>query len=157
MNKFITLLALLLLIISCAHEKRSYEIDMIEESKSESFSASKTISTEDAYNILIEEKLQEYFEKKKITKDHPEFNSKKNTDTPSLSLNDSIISITVIDTIKTAAFDSIALITVVSYYNKTEKDTILSKIKRTKISIEGEEIISSKVTFQKKNNFSDSI
>ena len=117
----------------------------------ETSSAPEMISPEDAYSILISEKLQDYFEKQKIIKQHPEFESNTTPNTPLLSVNDSIIDISVIDNIQTPDFDSISLKTVVSYHSNIKKDTIVSKIKRSRIVIEGEQIISSKVTFKKNN------
>jgi len=147
MNKFITLITLVFLITSCSNNE-NYESKIHMEAVSEV----ETISTEDAYSILIEDKLRDYFEKQKITKNHPEFNTKLNKDRPLLLLNDSIKSITVIDKVPNEEFDSISLKTIVSYYSDNKTDTIFSKIKRSKILIESEEIISSKVIFARDNN-----
>jgi len=151
MNKFITLIIFVLLIASCTSNERNADYD---ENKThlEAVAEVETISTEDAYSILIEDKLYDYFEKQKITKNHPEFNTKLNKDRPLLLLNDSIKSITVIDKVPNEEFDSISLKTIVSYYSDNKTDTIFSKIKRSKILIEDEEIISSKVIFTKDDN-----
>ncbi len=143
MNKFITLFILLLCIVSCSNNERYKEV--MESVTAADYDA---VSTEDAYSILISEKLQEYFEKQKIIKNHPEFESNLTTNSSLLLMNDSIIDISIIDNIPSPDFDSISLKTVISYYNNTQKDTILSKIKRSRIVIEGEQIISSKVRFE---------
>ena len=150
MNKFITLLTLLLL-ISCSNNKR-YENTIEATSPVVDAIDYDAVSPKDAYNILITEKLQEYFEKQKIIKQHPEFESDATPSTSLLSINDSIIDISIIDNIQSPDFDSISLKTVVSYHKKARKDTIISKIKRSRIVIEGEQIISSKVRFKKYNH-----
>ena len=152
MNKFITLLIILLFITGCANNER-YEKSMDESAASVADIANyEAISPEDAYSILVSEKLQEYFEKQKIIKQHPEFDITTTTKTPILSVKDSIIDISVIDNIPFPDFDSISLKTVISYHNSIKKDTIISKIKRSRIVVEGEQIISSKVKFEKVYN-----
>lgn len=149
MNKFITLLIILLFISSCANNER-YEKSMEESAAPVADIANyEAVSQEDAYSILISEKLQEYVEKQKIIKQHPEFDTNATANPSLLSVNDSIIDISVIDNIPSPDFDSIGLKTVISYHNSIKKDTIISKIKRSRIVIEGEQIFSSKVTFER--------
>lgn len=145
MNKFIVLLSILFL-VSCS-ENRSYESleDKVVEFE---IPIPTMVSTEEAYTDLISEKLQDYFEKQKIAKNHPDFKSQLDTDIILSPNQDSISSILILEKINTKEFDSLALKTVISYYNSTKKDTIISKIERRKIMIEGEEITSSKVTFK---------
>ncbi|MEP0263833.1 hypothetical protein [Dokdonia sp.] len=146
MNKFIILLLSILFLTSCS-ENRSYE--SYEDKAIESETPIPTmVSTEEAYTHLISEKLQDYFEKQKITKNHPDFKSKLDTGIILSPNQDSISSILILEKINTKEFDSLALKTVISYYNSVKKDTIISKIERTKVIIEGEEVISSKVTFK---------
>lgn len=152
MNKFITLLAIFLLMASCSNNNR-YEKGIESAAPAvDAVSDYDVISPEDAYSILISEKLQEYFEKQKIIKKHPDFDAIVTTKAPLLSIKDSIIDIAIIDKIPSPDFDSIALKTVVSYHNNAQKDTIISKIKRSRIVIEGEQIISSKVKFEVNKN-----
>lgn len=143
MNKCIIYLLCIVFLISCA-ENRSPEYSKEAEVSSPTFP---TLSTEEAYTILITEKLYDYFEKQKITQQHPDFKSQSYINTPSLIFNDSIASITILDEIPSQTFDSLKLQTVISYYNHRHQDTIVAQIQRTKIIIEGKEVVSSKVTF----------
>lgn len=145
MNKCTTYLLCIVFLISCA-ENRSPEYSKEAEVSSP---IPTTLSTEDAYTLLITEKLHDFFEKQKITIQHPDFKSQPHKNTPSLIFNDSIASITILDEIPSQAFDSLALQTVISYYNNRHHDTILAHIQRTKTIIEGKEVISSKVMFKK--------
>lgn len=145
MNKCIKLLCIIC-IIGCS-ENRSPEYNT--SSKMEDAApTSTTITIEDAYTLLITEKLQDYIDTQKITKNHPDFKQQGIHSVPILHPQDSVLKITILDKISTREFDSLELKTVISYYNSTKKDTIISKIERTKIIIEGEEITSSKVTFR---------
>lgn len=143
MNKCITYLLCIIFLVSCA-ENRSPEYSKEVELSSPIAPA---LSTNDAYTLLITEKLYDYFEKQKIAIQHPEFKSQSYKSTPPLILNDSISSITILDEIPTKTFDSLALQTVISYYNNRHQDTIIAQIQRTKVMIEGKEVISSKVKF----------
>lgn len=145
MNKFITYLLCLLFLISCAENKSpeySKEVEL-------SSPTLPILSTEDAYTLLITEKLHDFFEKQKIAIQHPDFKSQPHENTPPLILNDSIATITILDEIPIQEFDSLELQTVISYYNHRHQDTIVAQIQRTKVMIEGKEVVSSKVKFKK--------
>jgi len=151
MNRLIKYLAVVILMISCAENDYNAKT---KESASPivTISDSDVISTEDAYSLLISERLHEYFDKQKILKQYPLFNSNSNTYQSLFSNNDSIIDVKVINNIQSPDFDSTSLKTVVSYYNSNDKDTLMSKIIRTRIVIEEEEYISSKVLFSRSDN-----
>lgn len=151
MNKFITYLAVLLLIASCAHSESNEKAKEVVAPILDVASYD-VLSIEDAYNLLVSEKLQDYVEKQKILKKHPEFDTGLVSNPSILTVNDSITRIVVIDNIQTKDFDSIALKTVVSYHSKSQNDTIISKIIRSKVVVEGEQFISSKILFVKTDN-----
>ncbi|WP_299683375.1 hypothetical protein [uncultured Dokdonia sp.] len=104
-----------------------------------------TISLEDAYKALILEKIQDHIDTEKLQDQYPNFKQPIDT-TTSLHINhqETIQDITLLDTIiqdDTSTTDIRTIIT----YTSNKKDTIIATIARTKVILDDEEIISSKV------------
>ncbi len=110
------------------------------------------VSEEDALKFLITEKIQEHIEKKKLVENHPDFDV--NSDTSDLlfsTITNTVKDIKFLEQIKTIS-DSVRLIkTEVVFNNQADTlltDTIITKIKTSKIEIEGEQLKTTKITFK---------
>ncbi|WP_152537465.1 hypothetical protein [Aquimarina pacifica] len=104
-----------------------------------------TISEEDAYTILIKQKLQELIDKRKLAQSHPDFelNSKKNE---LFSQQESNIKEIKLITPFTIVSDSVKTITTAVVFDNAI-DTVLSIIKTSTVEIEKKQLKMTKVTF----------
>ncbi|SNS08901.1 hypothetical protein [Dokdonia pacifica] len=139
MNKVILFIGLCVLLGGCSKNNNSMS-DRIYKEK-----APVTISLENAYEVLIQEKIQDHIDTQKLQSQYPDF--KQNVDTMALlNLNyqETIADIILLDPITLENASNKNIRTVIIYANN-KQDTILSNITRTKVIIDGEEIISSKV------------
>ncbi|TPN81388.1 hypothetical protein [Aquimarina algicola] len=145
--RFLFIISIAIFISSCsnnAHKRMEMESDKVTLEHSETEEA--FISENDAYELLIQQKLQEYIDKQVLLTSHPNFNlSIKKED--SLSTKETKIEkINLIDSFQTVS-DSIKKATVKVTYKNTI-DTILVTITSTQIEIEGEQIKNTKVSFE---------
>ena len=139
MNKVILFIGLCVLLVGCSKNNNSMS-DRIYKEK-----APVMISLENAYEVLIQEKIQDHIDTQKLQSQYPDF--KQNVDTIALlNLNyqETIADIILLDSITPENASNKNIRTVIIYANN-KQDTILSNITRTKVIIDGEEIISSKV------------
>ncbi|TSE11029.1 hypothetical protein [Aquimarina algiphila] len=103
------------------------------------------ISENEAYIILITQKLQEFIDKETLEKSHPDFSSRSKQNSV-LSIKDTNIKEvnfigafqTVSDSIKTVKTEVVFATTI---------DTIITTIKTSNIEIEGELLKTTKITF----------
>ena len=140
MNKVILFISLCVLLGCSNRESFAPTNDSISKEK-----APVTISLENAYEVLIQEKIQDHIDTQKLQSQYPDF--KQNVDTMALlNLNyqETIADIILLDPITPENASNKNIRTVIIYANN-KQDTILSNITRTKVIIDGEEIISSKV------------
>ena len=148
MKQFVSLL-IILLSISCANNK---SMEKMEHMKIDQISSEEAVSfdeLENAYAILISEKLQDYIDKQVLAKQHPDFKSdKKET---SLFTSENVKEIQQIKFIEQpqALSDSITKIVTEVYFDTTETDTIISYIKTSTTTIDGVPFRTSKATFEK--------
>lgn len=140
MNKAILFICVCVLLGCSNRESFTPTNDSISKEK-----APVTISLENAYKVLIQEKIQDHIDTQKLQSKYPDF--KQNVDTMALlNLNyqETIADIILLDPITPENASNKNIRTVIIYANN-KQDTILSNITRTKVIIDGEEIISSKV------------
>lgn len=142
MNKFIFIL-MIIICIGCS--------DNMSKKENDSVAFSPSITSENAYSILISEKIQDYFDTKKLMQKYPDFNKPSESNLSFLEAKASIESVTIIDPINTSHIEKQELKTVISYEGNKENDTIISRIEKSKIIIDDEEVTSTKVTFTPNN------
>lgn len=113
---------------------------------------SKPVVIEDAYALLIQEKIQDHIDKQKLRQQYPDFKTTANSsDSLYLEGKTSIETIELLDAIPLENEKTTDIRTVIIYETKM-RDTIIATLKRIKIRIEGEEIISSKVVLKNYKN-----
>ncbi len=106
---------------------------------------SKPVVIEDAYALLIQEKIQDHIDKQKLRQQYPDFKtSTDSTATLYLEEKATIETIQLLDTIPLENEKTVDIRAII-IYETNKRDTIIATLKRTKMSIEGEEVISSKV------------
>ncbi|MCF6348758.1 MAG: hypothetical protein L3J20_10735 [Flavobacteriaceae bacterium] len=153
-----------LLITSCAKSRKEVPIESVEMDKTETVLESAAI--EDAkemftYQHLTEQKLQDYYDLLVLQQQHPEFVEDITTQLHELS-NDSIIISDLIQKVNIENVQQIGEIQQISdsiqkiklrfdiiANNSVKKDSITAIIKTKKISLDNEELISTKVVFTK--------
>ena len=140
MNKVILFIGICM-VLGCSNRKEDYAPtnEIITKEK-----APVAISLEDAYKPLILEKIQDHIDTQKLQDQYPNFKHSIDTIAPLYinhqeTIQDIILLDTVDDDVSTK--DIRAIIT----YTSSKKDTIIATIERTKVVLDGEEIISSKV------------
>ncbi|WP_299215628.1 hypothetical protein [uncultured Aquimarina sp.] len=149
MKQFVYLI-ILLLIIGCANN--SYKMMEAESVTDEAISVEEKTSfdaLEDAYSVLITEKLQDYLDKQILVKQHPEFKSKEK-DVKLFNSKDvkEIQQINFIEQPEVLS-DSITKIITQVHFNNTETDTIVSYIKTSSTMIDGVKFKTSKAVFER--------
>lgn len=144
MKKFIYI-SLFLLSFGCAN-KRSNSIDLETSEAYKLEDKQSYLSENDAYTLLITQKLQEYIDTKTLAKTNPDFTIKtdQNKQLP-LEEGTKIKHINFISPFETVS-DSIKKVTtrVVLDHNT---DTILTFIKTSKIEIDGKQLLTTKISF----------
>jgi len=143
MNKVILFICVCV-ILGCSNRKEfAPSNDSITKEK-----APTTISLENAYEILIEEKIQDHIDTQKLQLQYPNFKQFNDT-TTSLKLNyqETIQDITLLDAIIFENENSTDIQTVITY-DSNKQDTIIATIKRTKVLLDGEEITTSKIVLK---------
>lgn len=138
MNKKI-FFACLWVLIGCSNHKE------FTPSNSDSTVAPQPVAIEDAYALLIQEKIQDHIDKQKLRQQYPNFKVKTDS-TATLYIEDKAVieTIELLDPIPLENEKTVNIRTVIIYENN-RRDTIIASIKRTKVTIEGEETVSSKV------------
>jgi len=145
-------LIVLFLIVGCANsankmmEVNKTAVDEIYAEEETSFAM-----LEDAYSVLITEKLQDYLDKRILAEKHPEFKTHER-DTKLFNLKD-VKEIQQIQFIGSPEIlsDSITKITTKVHFTNTKTDTIVSYIKTSSTMIDGVKFKTSKATFERKN------
>lgn len=146
---YIIVFIVLILIPGCANnsykmmEKDAAASTEIYEAEEVSFS-----SLEDAYMLLITEKLQDYLDTQTLAAQHPEFNNATETSLFSAKNAKEIRQIKFLGQPETIA-DSITKIITKVEFDKTKTDTIISYIKTSYTLIDGVKFRTSKATFEK--------
>ncbi|WP_299246855.1 hypothetical protein [uncultured Aquimarina sp.] len=143
-------LIVVLLITGCANN--SYKMMEVESVAVEDISTEEEIpfaSLEDAYSVLITEKLQDHLDKQILIKQHPKFKDKEE-DIKLFSSKDvkEIQQIKFIGQAKVLS-DSITKIITQVHFGNTETDTIVSYIKTSTTLIDGVKFKTSKATFER--------
>lgn len=131
------------LLVGCSHNKELAPLNESTVTKSET-----AITIEDMYTLLIEEKIQDYIDKQKLKQKYPDF--KLNSDSITiLSIEDkaTVQAIELLDTITLEDGRATDIRTVI-IYDTHRRDTIIATLHRYKITIEGEEVVSSKVVLK---------
>lgn len=107
-----------------------------------------TISLENAYEVLIEEKIQDHIDTQKLQLQYPNFKQPIDTAT-SLKLNyqETIQDITLLDAIIFENGSTTDIQTIITY-DSNKRDTIIASIKRTKVLLDGEETTTSKIVLK---------
>ena len=139
MNKGIFFICLWLL-IGCSHNKEftpSNENIVIE--------SAPAITIENAYTLLIQEKIQDHIDKQKLKQQYPDFQLSPDSIT-TLYIEDkaTIQTIELLDTITIEDGKATDIRTVI-IYDTHKRDTIIATLQRSKVTIEGEEMVSSKI------------
>ena len=108
------------------------------------------VPIENAYKILIQEKIQDEIDKLKLQKEYPDFKYSIDTTNNKLELTalDAIADITLLDNVISDNIPTQDVRTIITYQSK-KQDTIIANIHRSKITIEGEEITATKVSLKK--------
>jgi len=150
MKQFVSLL-IILLSISCANNMSMEKMEHMETNDivSEEAEAISFDELENAYSILISEKLQDYIDKKALARQHPDF--KINEKETPLFASEEVKEIQQIKFIEQPRIlsDSITKIVTEVYFDTTEIDTIISYIKTSTTIIDGVPFKTSKATFEK--------
>lgn len=128
------------LLIGCSNRK-----DVAPLSESTAIESAPAITIENAYTLLIQEKIQDHIDKQKLRQQYPDFKtSTDSTATLYLEEKTTIETIQLLDTIPLENEKTVDIRAII-IYKTNKRDTIIATLKRTKMSIEGEEVISSKV------------
>lgn len=158
MKQFMFIIAVLL-IYSCANNKYNEpESERLKNSESIEMSAFDTeetssVTEEQAYTTLITQKLQDHLDIGNLSKTHPDFNIE--IDKKKLFLikkNTAIASVKFLDSIHFSKDSMIQLKTKVNFTN-SQTDTIISYIKTSTATIDGEVFKTYKVEFSKNNQY----
>ncbi|MDY8134514.1 hypothetical protein [Aquimarina sp. 2201CG5-10] len=146
MRQFVYIL-ILLFVIGCSNNT-SKDFNLKESETVSTAEENIAISEEDAYILLITQKLEEELDKKLLIKEHPDFTIKT-----SGSISETIEGVSVlqkielIDSFKKIS-DSVKIAKTKVVFD-TKTDTILTYIKTSKVEIDGEIINTIKVSFDK--------
>jgi len=147
--QFVYLLAGLLLCIGCSNrvsQKENLNTESYSEIASEPLADRSSISEEDAYKILIKQKLKELIDQKALLDSHPQFEVDSNVLLPVSKVKDtSIQAIDFIELFKTLS-DSVKYVkTKVVYPNMI--DTLITYINTSEKLIEGEKFKITNISF----------
>ena len=138
MNKKIFFVCLWVL-IGCSNHKE------FTPSNSDSTVTPQPVAIEDAYALLIQEKIQDYIDKQKLRQQYPDFiTSADSSAIVFLEDKATIKTIQLLDPIPLENEKTVNIRTVI-IYETNKHDTIIASIERTIVTIEGEETVSSKV------------
>ncbi len=139
MNKGIFFICVCLL-IGCSNKK-----DFAPLNESTVAESAPAITIENAYTLLIQEKIQDHIDKQKLKQQYPNFKLSPDSVT-TLYIEDkaTIQTIELLDTIILDDEKAMDIRTVI-IYDTNKRDTIIATLQRSKVTIEGEEVISSKV------------
>ncbi len=149
MKQFVYIL-LLIVITSCANNSHK-SMEPVNAGEADIYieeEASPT-SLEDAYIILVEEKLQDHIDKQILIKNHPEFKIEKDT-TSSLGLEnqEKIQQIKFLEQPEILSDSVTKIITEIHFANK-KSDTIISYITTSTTIIDGVQFKTSKANFER--------
>ncbi|WP_299315122.1 hypothetical protein [uncultured Aquimarina sp.] len=147
MKQFVYLI-LLALIIGCANSpNKMMEAESVENISTEEETSFAVL--EDAYSVLITEKLQDYLDTQILVKQHPEFKNKEKE--IQLFNSKDVKEIQQINFIGQPEIlsDSITKIITQVYFSNTKTDTIVSYIKTSFTMIDGVKFKTSKAVFEK--------
>ncbi|MBQ4821536.1 hypothetical protein [Aquimarina sp. MMG016] len=111
------------------------------------------ISKEDAYALLIKEKLQEQIDKKNLTKNHPNFDIDLDDNKSFFNkLASGVKSVKLIEPIETISDSVKSIKTEVVFGTEIDSmisDTIVARIKTSTIEIDGESLNATQISFDK--------
>ncbi|WP_035084952.1 hypothetical protein [Aquimarina latercula] len=149
MKQFVYIL-LLIVITSCANNShKSMESVNVEETDIYTEEETTSTSLEDAYTILVKEKLQDYIDKQALIKNHPEFKIKKDTIyLLGLENQAEIQQIKFLEQPEILSDSITKIITEIHFTNK-KIDTIISYITTSTTIIDGMQFKTSKANFER--------
>jgi hypothetical protein len=139
MNKGVFFICVWLL-IGCSNKK-----DFAPLNESTAIESAPAIIIENAYSLLIQEKIQDHIDKQKLKQQNPDY--KLSTDSiTTLYIEDkaTIQAIKLLDTITLEDGKATDIRTVI-IYDTNKRDTIIATLQRSKVTIEDEDVVSSKV------------
>lgn len=136
-----------LLCFGCANNtSKTMKMENTEAFEIEEEESSPYFSETDAYSILIQQKLQEHLDKKALLKTNPDFNIEtKEYKFLSIKNGGKLKNIEFISPFKIVS-DSVKKVAI-KVVLEHETDTILTRIKTSVIEIDGEQLLSTKVSF----------
>ncbi|MFD2564918.1 hypothetical protein [Aquimarina rubra] len=149
MKQFVYLIVLLI-ITSCANNSfKNMEAPEISEDNFFTEDEASFATLEDAYVVLVSEKLQDYLDKQILVNQHPEFIAKE--DTPVLFTTKKAKEIRQVKFIGQPEIlsDSITKIITQVHFGNTQTDTIISYITTSETLIDGVRFKTSKATFER--------
>ncbi len=148
--QFVYIICIIILFASCA-KNASKELNREALKAPELLEENTIITIEDAYKVLVKQKLQEQLDKKELAQTYPDFATVIHEDILFSNIDESVIKeihfitpfITVSDSLQTVK-------TQVVFESKT--DTLITKIKTSEIYVEGEKLKTHKVSFEHYRN-----
>ncbi len=149
MKKFICSIALLL-VFGCANNA-SKESTTQTINEQDTLEEKILITKEDAYTILIKQKLQDYLDKNRLTKTHPGFKTKEEAQEALFSVEETQVNEIELIFPFTYSSDSTKTIKTKVIFQSTI-DTILTHIKVYETEINEEKITTTKISFSKISN-----